>query len=249
MISENQDIKIFSTAESAAESLSEVFFRMSEDYYHNNKILYVALSGGNTPQIFFNKLVEKYKEKIQWKNICFFWTDERCVPPTNSDSNYGMTKQYLIDKIQIPGKNIYRIEGENDPLKEAERYSSVIKNIIPERNKLPSFDLIMLGMGNDGHTASIFPDQLHLIRSEKICDTAVHPLTFQKRITLTGTIINNSSNIIFYVTGKKKSKIVADIFSNSDKSISYPAAYIKPVNGKLSWYLDKEAALNLNHYG
>ncbi len=248
MISENQDIKIFSTAESVAERLAEVFFRMSEDYYHNNKILYVALSGGNTPQIFFNKLVEKYKEKIQWKNICFFWTDERCVPPTNSDSNYGMTKQYLIDKIQIPEKNIYRIKGEKDPLKEADRYSIILKKFVPIKSGFPSFDLTLLGIGNDGHVASIFPDQLQLIKSEKICDTAFHPLTFQKRITLTGTIINNSLNIIFYVTGKNKSKIIADILSNSDESISYPAAYIKPVNGKLSWYLDKEAALNLNHY-
>ncbi|MBI5729604.1 MAG: 6-phosphogluconolactonase [Ignavibacteriales bacterium] len=245
MISENQDIKIFSTEDSAAESIAEVFFIMSEEYYHNKKKLYVALSGGNTPQIFFNKLVEKYKEKIQWKNICFFWADERCVAPTNSDSNYGMTKQFLFDKIQIPAENIYRILGENDPLIEAERYSSVIKNIVPERNNLPSFDLTMLGMGNDGHTASIFPSQLHLIRSEKICETTVHPLTFQKRITLTGTIINNSSQIIFFVTGENKSKILTDILNLSDRSSSFPAAYIKPICGKLSWYLDKDAALLL----
>ncbi len=245
MISENKDIKIFSTAEAAAESLAEVFFSISEDFYYNNKILYVALSGGNTPQIFFNKLVEKYKSKIHWRNICFFWADERCVPPSDSDSNYGMAKKYLFDKIRIPAENIYRILGENDPLKEAERYSSVIKKIIPERNNLPSFDLTMLGMGNDGHTASIFPNQLHLIRSEKICDTAVHPLTFQKRITLTGTIINNSSQIVFFVTGKNKSKVVSDILNNSQKSNSFPAAYIKPINGKLSWYLDKDAALLL----
>ena len=156
-----------------------------------------------------------------------------------------MTKQYLLDKIQIPKENVYRILGEDDPSKEAERYSTVIKKIIPERNKLPSFDLIMLGMGNDGHTASIFPNQLHLIRSEKICETAVHPLTFQKRITLTGTIINNSSQIIFFVTGENKSKILTDILNPSDRSSSFPAAYIKPINGKLSWYLDKDAALLL----
>ena len=245
MISKNPDIKIFSTTEKAAESLAENFFRMSEDYLHDKKNFYVALSGGNTPQIFFNKLVEKYNNRIQWKNIYFFWTDERCVPPTDNDSNYGMTKQYLLDKIQIPAKNIYRIQGENDPLKETERYSSVIKKIIPERNNLPSFDLTMIGMGSDGHTASIFPDQLHLIKSEKICETAIHPLTFQKRITLTGTIINNSSQIIFFVTGKNKSKVVSDIIDSSQISSSFPAAFIKPINGKLNWYLDKDAALNL----
>ncbi len=245
MTSTNPEIKIFSTTESAAENLAEFFFRKSEDYYHSKKKLCVAISGGNTPQILFNKLVEKYKEKICWNNICFFWVDERCVAPTDSDSNYGMTKQYLFDKIQIPEENIFRIQGENDPLKEAERYSSVIKNYVSERNNLPSFDLTILGMGNDGHTASIFPDQLHLIKSDKICEEAIHPLTFQKRITLTGTIINNSSQIVFFVTGENKSKILADILNSSENSKLFPASYIKPVDGKLSWYLDKDAAANL----
>jgi len=245
MISGNQDIKIFSTAESAAESLAHFFYKMSDEYYRSNKILYAALSGGNTPKIFFNKLVERYKEKIKWNYIRFFWVDERCVPPTDHESNYGMTKQYLLDKIQIPAENIYRIMGENDPSKEAERYSSVIKYTILARNNLPSFDLIILGMGDDGHTASIFPDQLHLIRSEKICELAVNPVTSQGRITLTGKVINNSSLIIFFVTGENKSKVLAEILNFSNSSSSFPAAYIKPVNGKLSWYLDKDAAVNL----
>ncbi len=245
MTSINPEIKIFSTTESAAEGLAEVFFNLSDDYYLNNKKLFVAISGGNTPQIFFNKLVEKYKEKIHWNNICFFWVDERCVAPTDNDSNYGMTKQYLFDKIQIPAENIFRIQGENNPLKEAVRYSSVIKKYVPERNNLPSFDLTILGMGGDGHTASIFPDQLHLLKSDKICETAIHPITFQKRITLTGTTINNSSQIIFFVTGENKSKILADILSLSENSKLFPAAYIKPIDGNLSWYLDKDSASNL----
>ncbi len=245
MTSINPEIKIFSTTESTAENLAELFFKKSEDYYHSKKKLYVAISGGNTPQIFFNKLVENYKETIRWNNICFFWVDERCVAPADSDSNYGMTKQYLFDKIQIPEENIFRVQGENDPLKEAVRYSSVIKKYVPERNNIPSFDLTILGMGNDGHTASIFPDQLQLLKSDKICETAVHPITLQKRITLTGTIINNSSQIVFFVTGENKSKILADILHLSENSKSFPASYIKPVDGKLSWYLDKDAASSL----
>jgi len=245
MTSINPEIKIFSTVESVAEGLAEAFFNLSDDYYHINKKLYVAISGGNTPQIFFNKLVEKYKEKVYWNNIYFFWVDERCVVPTDNDSNYGMTKQYLLDKIQVPAENIFRIQGENDPSIEAERYSLIIKKYVPERNNLPSFDLTILGMGSDGHTASIFPDQLHLLRSDKICETAVHPQTFQKRITLTGTIINNSSQIIFFVTGENKSKILADILHSSENSKLFPSSYIKPVDGNLSWYLDKDAASNI----
>lgn len=242
MTSINPEVKIFPSTESAAENLAELFFKKSESYYSSKKKLYVAVSGGNTPQIFFNKLAEKYKESISWNNICFFWVDERCVAPTDSNSNYGMTKQYLLDIIQIPAENIFRIQGENDPLKEAVRYSSVIKKNVPERNNLPSFDLTILGMGSDGHTASIFPNQLHLIKSGKICETAIHPQTFQKRITLTGTIINNSSQIVFFVTGENKSKILADILNSSGNSKLLPAAYIKPIDGKLSWYLDKDAA-------
>jgi len=205
---------------------------------------FIALSGGSSPKIIFRILAEQYKEKIHWDRIHLFWCDERCVPPDNSDSNYGMTKQYLLDFISIPEENIHRIVGENEPEHEAVRYSKEIEKIVDSKNGLPSFDLVMLGIGEDGHTASIFPDQMHLLDSKKICDVAVHPINGQKRITVTGSTINNSDEVIFIVTGRSKADILKKILEDQNKI--YPAAFIKPINGKLKFFIDEEASGLLN---
>jgi 6-phosphogluconolactonase len=155
-----------------------------------------------------------------------------------------MTKQYLLDFISIPEENIHRIKGENEPGLEAVRYSEEIKNIVDSKNGLPSFDLVMLGIGEDGHTASIFPDQMHLLDSKKICDVAVHPINGQKRITVTGSTINNSEEVIFLVTGRSKADILKKILEDQNKI--YPAAFIKPINGELKYFIDEEASGLLN---
>ena len=201
---------------------------------------FIALSGGSTPKIIFQTLSEHFKDKIHWNKIHLFWSDERCVPPDDSESNYGMAKQYLLNFISIPEENIHRIKGENEPEQEAVRYSKEIKNIVNSKNGLPSFDLVMLGIGEDGHTASIFPDQMHLLNSNKICDVAVHPLSGQKRITLTGKVINNSDKVIFLLTGRSKADILKKIIEDNKKI--YPAEFINPVNGELIFFVDDEAA-------
>jgi 6-phosphogluconolactonase len=156
-----------------------------------------------------------------------------------------MAKEYLLDHIDIPVENIYRIKGEDNPDNEAERYSNEIKKYLPEVNGLPQFDAAMLGLGEDGHTASIFPDQLKLLSSDKICETTIHPSTKQKRITLTGKVINNSGEIYFLVTGKKKSIIVEKILNKKNNYLKFPASHINPFNGELFWFLGDEAASEL----
>lgn len=206
---------------------------------------FLALSGGTTPKVIFQTLVRDFKKKIDWNKVHFFWGDERCVPPDHPESNYGMAKEYLLDHIDIPVENIYRIKGEDNPDNEAERYSNEIKKYLPEVNGLPQFDAAMLGLGEDGHTASIFPDQLKLLSSDKICETAIHPSTKQKRITLTGKVINNSGEIYFLVTGKKKSIIVEKILNKKNNYLKFPASHINPFNGELFWLLGDEAASEL----
>jgi 6-phosphogluconolactonase len=206
---------------------------------------FLALSGGTTPKVIFQTLVRDFKKKIEWNKVHFFWGDERCVPPDHSESNYGMAKEYLLDHIDIPVENIHRIKGEDNPDNEAERYSNEIKKYLPEVNGLPQFDAAMLGLGEDGHTASIFPDQLKLLSSDKICETAIHPSTKQKRITLTGKVINNSGEIYFLVTGKKKSIIVEKILNKKNNYLKFPASHINPFNGELFWFLGDEAASEL----
>ena len=200
----------------------------------------IALSGGNTPKFIFQKIAADYKNKFDWNRIHLFWGDERCVPPVSSESNYAMTKKYLLDQINIPERNVHRIKGEDDPETEAIRYSDEIKKYINIKSELPVFDLIMLGLGEDGHTASIFPNQTNLIDSEKICEVAVHPSSGQKRITLTGKVINNSRIITFLVTGENKKEILKKVLV--DKNKTFPAEFIQPVSGELKFYVDEAAA-------
>ena len=184
---------------------------------------------------------------FDWKRINFYWVDERCVPVESTESNFGEAERILFDKINTL-VNLHRIFGEDDPYEEAERYSGILKNNLPVEKDLPLFDIILLGMGEDGHTASIFPDQMNLLTSDKYCEVAIHPESGQKRITLTGKIINNADKIIFLITGKNKSEVVKDILEKKNGNEKYPAAHITGNNGNVKWYLDKDAAGLLNIY-
>ena len=178
----------------------------------------------------------------------FFWGDERCVPPDHSESNYKMTSDHLLTKIEIPDKNIHRVKGEIEPQSEADRYAAEIKNLVAVEGDLPKFDLVMLGMGEDGHTASIFPHQMHLLQSENICEVATHPESGQKRITLTGKVINNAAQVVFLVTGKSKAEKMFEILEQQGRWKDYPATYIQPHNGSLTWFLDRTAAGKLDNF-
>ncbi|MBN2632544.1 MAG: 6-phosphogluconolactonase [Bacteroidales bacterium] len=201
----------------------------------------LALSGGSTPVLLFEVLAEKYSKAVDWSKVKIFWVDERCVPPEDPESNYGMTRRLLLDKINIPSANVFRMRGEDEPLSEAARYSEVIASNTRTRNNLPYFDTVLLGMGEDGHTASIFPGNAKLLHSRKICDTALHPATKQKRVTLTGKVINNAKSVAFIVTGNAKSVIVDMIYTRKGAAKIYPAAHIRSVSGVTIWLLDEDA--------
>ncbi len=150
-----------------------------------------------------------------------------------------MANDILFKNLNIVENNIFRIKGENIPKKEAVRYSNIILSSVKIANNLPQFDMIMLGLGEDGHTASIFPNQMNLLLSSKICDIAIHPITEQIRITLTGRILNNAKLIVFVVTGK--SKIVNKILNMKKEVEKFPANFISPVHGNIIWLLDTSA--------
>ncbi|MDP2036535.1 MAG: 6-phosphogluconolactonase [Ignavibacteria bacterium] len=210
----------------------------AEDYFT------VALSGGSTPKAIFKYLAANYKDKIVWNKIKFFWGDERCVPADHPDSNFLMTNENLFDKIEIPAENIFMIDGENIPADEAVRYSSIIKENVVLKDSFPKFDLILLGLGEDGHTASIFPNRIELLNSKNICEVAQHPILNQKRITITGEVINSADQIIFLVTGDSKAKMIDTVINKKNDFEKLPASFVKPKHGKLIWMLD-EAAANL----
>jgi 6-phosphogluconolactonase len=229
-------LKIFNNKSELASSFCERFLKLSD----SKENFFLALSGGNTPAIIYEMLSKEYKQKIDWCKIHLFWSDERSVHPDDKESNFGLTKRLLLDFIDIPEENVHRIKGENNPELEAERYSEEISKIVNTKNGLPKFDLVMLGLGEDGHIASIFPDQMEVLSSVKICEVTVYPSTGQKRITLTGNVINNSEQVSFLVTGRNKSEIIKKVLLEKKKI--YSAEFILPVYGKLEYYIDSEAA-------
>lgn len=157
-----------------------------------------------------------------------------------------MTFKYLLNQVNIPQGNIFQIEGEKIPNEEAKRYSGVLRNNLRLVSNLPKFDIMFLGIGDDGHTASIFSDQMYLLDSDNYCEVSLNPSSGQKRITLTGKVINNSDRIYFLVSGKNKSQILKDIMNKENNYIKYPASYIAYGNAKINWFIDKEAASLLN---
>jgi len=207
----------------------------------------VALSGGTTPKLLLSILGTHFSEKVRWNYVHFFWGDERCVPPHDPMSNYGMTDEVFLRKIQIPPENIHRIRGEENPEHEARRYAGEILGTAVHRHSLPVFDLIILGVGEDGHTASIFPGNDKMLESREICEATLHPESLQKRITLTMPAINNAEIIIFLVAGISKARIVTELIDNPGIT-SYPAARVEPAHGVLKWYLDMDSASMLSQW-
>ena len=204
-----------------------------------------ALSGGSTPKLLFEYLADDYQAKKVWSKLHVYWGDERCVPPEDDDSNYKMTNDLLLSKVNVPAQNVHRVRGEEDPNVEADRYSKELEDNIPTVNGLPLFDLIILGMGDDGHTASIFPHEIELLKSERLCAVANHPVSGQQRITLTGQVINTAKEVVFLVTGEGKKERIVEIFNKEGKWKEYPAFYIEPISGNLLWFVDKAAVSGL----
>lgn len=240
-----QSIKMFKNIENLAESFAE-FLQNKIDETPYDEFYSIALSGGSTPKKIFTYISENYVNQINWKKVKIFFGDERCVPPDDDESNYKMANESLLKNISIPKENIFRIKGENNPAEEAVRYEEILRNNLQQVNGISQFDLILLGLGEDGHTASIFPNQINLFYSARLCEVAIHPQTKQKRITLTGKVINNAKHIMFFVTGKNKAGILSKIINSNNNKNQFPASLVNPKNGTLTWFLDIEASKMLD---
>lgn len=235
-------LNIYDTKEQVAKEFSLYFRELAK----SDQTIHIALSGGSTPKVVFDYLAANFGTEIDWTKINFYWGDERCVDPTDSDSNYKMTVDHLLSKIEIPASNIHRVLGENEPEGEAIRYSQVLDVQLPKLNDIPQFDLVMLGMGDDGHTVSIFPDSIALWDAQENCVVATHPDSGQKRVTITGKIVNNGKAVAFLVTGAGKSEKVQEIFKKEKNFALYPAYLVHPTHGQLIWFLDEDAAKGIH---
>lgn len=215
-----QQTRILDTPELVARQFAVDFANLVDQTVGD---FHVALSGGSTPKLLFALWASSDCPRTEWSKVRFYWGDERCVPPDDPDSNFGVTRDLFFGPAGIPERNIHRVLGENDPQTEAARYGQLLENQLKSDSGKPVFDLVMLGMGSDGHTASIFPDQMSLMQDDRICALATHPDSGQQRVTITGPVIAAATRIAFLITGSSKTEKYRGIIGGTDDSKSWPA--------------------------
>ncbi|HWP59403.1 MAG TPA: 6-phosphogluconolactonase [Candidatus Acidoferrales bacterium] len=206
----------------------------------------VCLSGGSTPAALYRLLASAaFAAKVPWDKCHFFWGDERCVPPDHPESNYALARAALLSKVAVPQSQVYRMPGEKPPDLAALRYEATLRTFFNLRaGSYPRFDLILLGLGADGHTASLFPGSEALaVRDRCVVAPYVESLKAH-RLTLTLAVINRAANVFFLVSGAEKAEILARVLEPSDEN-SLPAARVKPEQGRLVWFVDEAAAAKI----
>jgi len=206
----------------------------------------VALSGGSTPKTLYALLATpEFRERIEWDRAHLFWGDERCVPPDHAESNFRMTREALLSKITIAPENVHRMAGEKDPANAAAEYEQELRNFFQTKDAAPRFDLILLGLGEDGHTASLFPGGAALQENTRWVATSYVERLRAYRLTLTLPVINAAAQVSFLVAGESKSAIVKALLGNGSNPSQYPAGQVRPATGKLTWFVTQDAATDI----
>ena len=235
-------VQIFPSSKDMAKKIARSWCERAQRAAENHRVFSVVVSGGSTgPALYREMATPEWRGRIPWEWVHIFWADERCVPPDHEESNYRAVSSFLLKHIAIPEENVHRIRGEEDPAEESERYAKEIQRHQELRQEDASlFDWVCLGVGRDGHTASLFPGG-DLFQSRNICEAVQHPQTGQSRITLTPMAIERSNRITYHVIGREKARIVSKLASvSSPGGEDYPTAQIPG-----EWFLDREAASNL----
>jgi 6-phosphogluconolactonase len=241
----NCEIIICPNAVDLGRQTAERFTGLAGQAIHDTGRFTVALSGGSTPRNLYEILAGPgYAGRVAWEHAHFFWGDERCVPPEHPESNYGMVKAALLSKITIPEANVHRMAGEKDPEIAAAEYEKTLVDFFSKPGEWPRFDLMLLGVGEDGHTASLFPGSDALENTENLVVATYVEKLKAHRLTLTLPVINHAAKIWFLVAGASKAAIVREIFKDEAAS-RYPAARVEPTDGRLTWFITQDAAADL----
>jgi 6-phosphogluconolactonase len=217
---------------SAADYISNL---LGSDQFH------FVLTGGSTPKALYKILSER---NLDWKNVHFWWGDERCVPPDHPDSNFGMAQKTLLSKITLEQDHIYRMKGEMEPASAALEYESHLRKVFGS-DAIPSFDLVLLGMGEDGHTASLFPGTAALkVQDRLVVHNYVEKLQ-ANRLTMTFSLLNRAKRILFLVSGASKAMALKQVLGGEFDPFQYPSQGIRPVHDELIFFVDEAAASRL----
>jgi 6-phosphogluconolactonase len=246
-------VRVYRDSDEVALKAARRFARLADQYVVGCGRFAVALSGGSTPRAMNSLLAAPpFLETVPWPSIFFFWGDERCVSPDHEDSNYRMAQESLLSKVPVPEGNIFRTPAENpDPERAAEEYEATLRDfflrVAPRTStaplpNVPRFDLVLLGMGPDGHTASLFPNTTALHADDRIVVANYVDKLKAHRITLTPRTINNARNVTFMATGEDKAEPLKQVLEGSYQPDTYPSQLIHPQNGSLLWMVDEAAA-------
>jgi 6-phosphogluconolactonase len=235
-------VLVFESPEQLAVAAAERFVECADETQSRNDQFCVALAGGNTPRRVYELLAtESFKSRIDWSRVHLFFGDERAVPPDHPDSNYAMVNETLISKIAIPPSNVHPIPGAGDAKENARQYENQLRSFFTGQS-WPRFDLVLLGMGEDGHTASLSPNsEASQEKSRWVVSTRNEQLA-QDRITLTIPVFNHARHVVFLVVGQKKAQRLNEVFRPQAASDQLPAQKIKPTDGTVEWLADAAAA-------
>jgi len=236
-----RNVQILSDLEAISHEAASLFVSTSRNSIATRKKFAVAISGGSTPRRLYTLLgSSSYRDQVDWQKVHFFWADERCVPKEDEASNFKVAFDRLLSKVPVPDGHIHRIKGEEEPEKAAGDYEADIRKFFGVSG-FPVFDLVLLGMGEDGHTASLFSGSKSLEETARLAVAVYLDKPNRNRITLTLPVLNNAAQILFLLAGKSKAAVLSEILSDGEKKREFPAGRIRPVKGKVTWLIDREA--------
>jgi 6-phosphogluconolactonase len=242
-VRERVDLIVFDEEAALAQAVTERFVEAASEAVARAGRFDVALAGGSTPKATYALLAgSPYRERVRWTAVRFFFGDERCVPPDDPASNYGMARATLLDPLGIPPSNVFRMRGEADPAVAAAEYAQIL---VRELGLEPVLDLIMLGMGPDGHTASIFPGSSPVTDDTLLVNAPFVPKFGTYRITLTPRAINAALEVVIATAGAAKADAVAHALDGPYDPNTYPVQIVNPTHGRLIWMIDRAAAAKL----
>lgn len=240
------EYRVVADAAALAAQAAEEFTRAAENAVAERGLARIAVSGGSTPKATFALLADAaqpWRGRMPWDKLELFWVDERCVGPEDADSNYRMTREALLDKVPLKPEQVHRMEGELDPVAAAARYESLLRNEFRlEGAESPRFDLVQLGMGPDGHTASLFPHTEAIHEMGRLVTANHVPQKDTWRLTLTWPVINTGSAVFFLIGGADKAEMVREVFLGERDPERLPSQLIWPASGILTLILDQAAA-------
>lgn len=241
----HKDIRVYPNLDVLSQAAADLFTILAVKSIKERGSFAAALSGGSTPKPMYKALTSlERQEKLDWKKIYLFWGDERSVAPEHPDSNYRMVRDNLLEHISIPEENIHRVPAELDPRMAAFSYEETLRGFF--QGAWPQFDLVLLGMGDDGHTASLFPYSAGLNEEDRWFIANYAPKRETWRLTLTKNAINAARNIVVLVAGGSKASMLSDVLEGKYEPDKKPIQLIMPVDGKMIWLVDQSAASDLS---